>query len=157
MRNLSAASKDETKPGVVSGTRKAVGEAVALAFDRPATRTSDDAIHLGLCPQFETIVVRTCRSVYELIVLEGDAGDVLVRGGRKFPAFRRVRLDGSTASVGALKENTIVLCLRMRFRLGHRIVVTSPVQGLSRHTGVPDSMVDEMAPWCETAGVPSAH
>ena len=100
------------------------------------SRSPDPAICLGSCEPFETVVARTSASVYELIVLQGDAGDVLVRGGQKFPEFRRVWFAGATAgghtTLHALKMNTIQMGLRMEFHTADSIVVTSPVVEVSR-------------------------
>jgi hypothetical protein len=94
--------------------------------------SSADAIRLASCRQFETIVVNTRRSVYEIVVLQGTTGDILVRGGRDFPEFSRVVFVGSTADGRALKVNTIDVGLRMEFHLGHGAVVTSPVATVLR-------------------------
>jgi hypothetical protein len=90
------------------------------------------SIDLGSCAVRETIVVSTRASVYELIVLQGDEGDVLVRGGTHFTEFQRVLFLGSTADGGSLKPRTIDIGLRMSFRFGDRFIITSPVQSLSR-------------------------
>jgi hypothetical protein len=90
------------------------------------------SIDLGSCAPRETIVVNTRASVYELIVLRGDEGDVLVRGGSYFTEFRRVLFVGSTADDGSLHPLTIDIGLRMQFICGDRLVTTSAVQSLSR-------------------------
>jgi hypothetical protein len=138
MTNVSSASKDDLRrePDFVNENPGA--PAVVLAFDSRALSASNDAICLDSCEQSEKIVVNTRSSVYELIVLQGDIGDVLVRGGSKFPKFRRVQFVGSTAGGSALKMNTIDVGLRMEFHLGRRIVITSAVQALSRHARASD-------------------
>jgi hypothetical protein len=93
---------------------------------------ANDAVCLGRCQPGEKLVVQTCNSTYELIVLRGDKGEVLVRGGQKFPTFRGVRFAGSTAGGSALKLNTIDIGLRMEFHTGDSVVVTSPVVAVSR-------------------------
>ena len=50
------------------------------------------AICIDACAALETIGVTTRSGVYELVVLRGDRGDVLVRGGRYFTKFRPVRI-----------------------------------------------------------------
>ena len=90
------------------------------------------SIDLGSCAVRETIVVTTRASVYELIVLQGDEGDVLVRGGSHFTEFRRVLFVGSTADGGSLHPRTIDIGLRMQFIRGNRLVTTSAAQSLSR-------------------------
>ena len=103
-----------------------------LAFEHPALRVSNEAVCLDACRQFERIVVHTRASVYEVIVLRGDKGSVLVRGGRKFPEFRCAVLAGSTGGGRALKLNTIDVGLRMEFCADDRVIVTSPVKAVIR-------------------------
>ena len=89
-------------------------------------------IDLGSCAVRETIVVNTRASVYELIVLRGDDGDVLVRGGSHFTEFRHVLFIGSTADGGSLHPRTIDIGLRMQFMCGDRLITTSAVQSHTR-------------------------
>ena len=103
-----------------------------LLFDDRVLHTTANAIQLASCRQFETIVVTTRRSVYEIIVLHGKAGDILVRGGSGFPEFRHALFVGSTANGRALKLNTIDIGLRMELHLGDGSVVTSAVTAVSR-------------------------
>lgn len=88
-------------------------------------------IALSSCAPFERIVINTLNNVYELIVLSGDAGDVLVRGGR-FPEFCRARVAGSTAGGTALTLKTIVLGLRLELRVAGIAIVTSTIQAATR-------------------------
>jgi hypothetical protein len=90
------------------------------------------SIDLGSCAARETIVVNTRASVYELIVLRGDEGDVLVRGGSHFPEFRRVLFVGSTPNGRSLQPRTIDIGLGMQFICVDVVVTTSAVQSLSR-------------------------
>ena len=89
---------------------------------------SVELIHLR---PVETIVIATRSNVYELVVLGGDRGDVLVRGGRYFSEVTPALFLGSIADDGSLKPHTIDIGLRMKFVLGERFIVTSPVQSLS--------------------------
>ena len=72
----------------------------ALSLSGWATSDWSDGIQIDSCPALEWIVVRTLNSVYDVIVLSGNAGEVLVRGGRFFPEFCRARLAGATAGGG---------------------------------------------------------
>jgi hypothetical protein len=94
-------------------------------FEHRALQTSDQAIHLERCAVFDLIVVTTGMSVYELIVLRGEQGEVLVRGGNHFPEFCQARLVGSTAGGNALKLLTIDIGLRMEFQMAASMVVTT--------------------------------
>jgi len=93
------------------------------------------SIDLASCAAQETLIVTTRSSVYELVVVRGDRGDVLVRGGSHFAEFRPVLFLGSIADDGSLEPHTIEMGLRMQFVSGERVVITSPAQSLSRTGG----------------------
>jgi len=93
---------------------------------------SDTAIQVDACATFERIAVNTRSSLYELIVLSGRDGEVLVRGGRFFPRFRRAILIGSRAGGSALKPGTIEVGLCMELRVDLAAYLTTPVKTLSR-------------------------
>ena len=105
-----------------------------MVVERSAIHTSTGGLHLKCCPPSETILVHTRSSVYELIVVRGDRGEVLVRGGKMLPAFRPAIFMGSTAGGTALKPNTIDVGLRMEFNLGGETMVTSVVKAVARET-----------------------
>jgi hypothetical protein len=129
MTNITAvngASKGQPGPDAASPP------AAFLGFDDRVLRTSAEAIRLALCGQFETIVVKTRRSVYEILVLDGRTGDILIRGGSDFPEFCRALFVGSTPDGRALKVNTIDVGLRMEFHLGQGTLITSSVTAVSR-------------------------
>jgi hypothetical protein len=92
------------------------------------------SICIDACAAQETIVVTTRSSVYRLVVLRGNRGEVLVRGGSHFTEFRQVLFHGSIADDGSLDLHTIDIGLRMKFGCGEQFVITSPVQSLSRHS-----------------------
>lgn len=101
-------------------------------YEHCVPHSSSEAIRLDKCSVLDLIVVTTRSSVYELIVLRGDTGDVQVRGGDQFPGFRPVRFMGSTIGGGSLKPRTIEIGWRMEFRVDTSMVVTtSAVQALS--------------------------
>ena len=90
------------------------------------------SIDLGSCAVRETIIVNTRASVYELIVLRGDDGNVLVRGGSHFTEFQRVLFVGSIAEDGSPHLRTIDIGLRMQFICVDQVVITSAVQSFTR-------------------------
>ena len=105
--------------------------AITMPFEELATQPTDDDIQLDSCPVFERIVVTTRRSVYDIIVLSGDAGEVMIRGGRFFPEFRRARVAGSTAGGSALKLRSICAGLSMELNANGKRFVTSRIQAIS--------------------------
>ena len=93
----------------------------------------DDALSLESCSELEWIVVKTRGSVYDVIVLAGDTGDVMVRGGRLFPEFRRGIIAGSVFGGSAVKLRSICVGLQLELHVDGKSFVTSPIQTISRH------------------------
>jgi hypothetical protein len=91
-----------------------------------------DSIHLDTCAPFERIAVRTQKSEYELVVLPGTPGEVLVRGGRFFNEFRPAAIAGSICGVSAIRLRTIEVGGRLELHADGRIIVTSVIQDVSR-------------------------
>ena len=112
----------------------------ARSFDDCGTRGWSDGVQIDSCPALEWIVVRTRNSVYDMIVLSGTVGEVLVRGGRFFPEFCRARLAGATAGGGLLKMMGIYVGLRMELHLDPEPIVTSTVLAVSRREGLSRSI-----------------
>ena len=127
--------KQDTQGETLRGEGGVPGHVLGFPIDAWPARQLDDAIQLDSCAPFERIVVKTGKSVYEVIVLSGRAGEVLVRGGRFFPEFRRAILTGSTADGSALKPRSIEVGLRMELRVEREAFITSTVQALSRDRG----------------------
>ena len=90
-------------------------------------------IDLGSCTAWDTIVVKTRASVYVLVVLRGDAGNVLMRGGSHFREFRRLLFAGSIADDGSLHPRTIDIGLHMQFIVK---IGSSPPHGSNHSHGV---------------------
>jgi hypothetical protein len=102
--------------------------------------------------ELTTLAVRTTNSVYEITVLNGQTGEVLLRGGEYFPVRTPVRLEGSTCGGSILKRRGIYVGLRMEIvpqpvelvsrvehdlmtgekeiLLGHKVIRTSPIQSI---------------------------
>jgi hypothetical protein len=99
----------------------------------PSARPSATSIDIASCAASETVVVKTRSSVYELVALRGNSGEVLVRGGSHFKRFCRALFVGSIRNDGALERHTIDIGLRMRFYFDNLVIITSPVESLSRH------------------------
>jgi hypothetical protein len=60
-------------------------------------------VQIELLPELTTLAVRTAHSLYEITILNGTTGDVLVRGGRFFPERTPARLNGSSFGGSILK------------------------------------------------------
>jgi hypothetical protein len=103
----------------------------AVCLDSASQGDKAMSICIDACAALNTIGVTTRSSVYELVVLRGDRGDVLVRGGRHFTKFRPALFLGSIADDGSVEPHTIGIGLRMNFVSGDRFVITSSVQSVS--------------------------
>ena len=106
--------------------------AYATVGERAAARVGD-YVELDSCPELEWITVKTSRSTYDLVVLSGDTGAVMVRGGRLFPEFRRATITGSLFAGIAVKLRTIAVGLNLEFLVDGTSVITSRIQAISRH------------------------
>ena len=91
-----------------------------------------DGVQIDHLAPLETIEARTRNSVYELVVLDGRNGDVLVTGGQFFPTATRVRLNGCTAGGSCLKWRGIYCGFRMELQVGTDVIVTTRVQSVAR-------------------------
>jgi hypothetical protein len=108
------------------------GPAHATVGERAAARLGD-YVELDSCPELDWITVTTSRSTYDVVVLSGDTGAVMVRGGRLFPKFRRATITGSLFDGIAVKLRTIAVGLNLEFFVDGMSVITSRIQAISRH------------------------
>jgi hypothetical protein len=112
----------------------------------------DNGVQIDRIGDLTTIAVRTARSLYEITILNGHTGEVLVRGGVFFPERTPVQLTGSTFGGSILKRRGIYVGMRLEFvpqptefvtetvydpatgrneiRAGHRVIWTSLVQSV---------------------------
>ena len=112
----------------------------------------NDGVQIDQIEELTTLAVQTSNSLYEITVLNGHTGEVLVRGGEFFPERTAVRLEGSTCGGSILKRRGIYVGLRMEIvpqpvelvsrveydpttgekeiRLGHKVITTSSIQSI---------------------------
>ena len=109
-------------------------------------------VQIDQIKELTTLAVQTSNSLYEITVLNGHTGEVLVRGGEFFPVRTPVRLEGSTCGGSILKRRGIHVGLRMEIvpqpvelvsrvkhdpttgkkeiLLGHKVITTSSIQSI---------------------------
>ncbi|HKW02927.1 MAG TPA: hypothetical protein VJN96_24090 [Vicinamibacterales bacterium] len=104
----------------------------AVTLDSWSRHDWSDGLQIDRLAPLETIEARTRNSVYELVVLDGRNGDVLVTGGQFFPTSTRVRLNGCTAGGSCLKWRGVYCGFRLEFQVGTEVVVTTRVQSVVR-------------------------
>jgi hypothetical protein len=81
-------------------------------------------------PEQEFLTVETENSRYELTILCGRTGDVLVRGGQFFPYTTAARLAGSSLGGSLLKLRGIHIGFRMELHAHDRSIITSRVRSI---------------------------
>jgi hypothetical protein len=119
----STVSRSSAKPEPVSG---ADGDhAVRDLVPRRATLdgfvqevTATEGLNVRAAEPLVPILVTTRNSLYRIIPLRLGDADVLVQGGRFFPAPARARLVGSTFGGSVLKMHWIRVGMRMEIDLG---------------------------------------
>jgi hypothetical protein len=99
-------------------------------LDAWAERDWTDGIQIDELSELDSLSVRTFNSNYEIIVTAPASGEVLVRGGARFPTFTSVRLSGSTMGGSLVKRGGVYRGLRLEFERAGRRIVTSPVVAL---------------------------
>ena len=93
----------------------------------------NDGVQINELAELESLVIQTENSTYELTVICGTAGEVLVRGGQFFPKWTSAVLSGATFKGGSfLKLRGIYVGLGMEFLLDGRQIVTTPVRYIGR-------------------------
>jgi hypothetical protein len=112
----------------------------------------NDGVQIDQIEELTTLAVQTSNTLYEITVLNGHTGEVLVRGGGFFPVRTPVRLEGSTCGGSILKRRGIYVGLRMEIvpepvelvsrvendpttgkkeiLLGHKVITTSSIQSI---------------------------
>jgi hypothetical protein len=123
---------EKTMTPEITSRSSADRPAYATLGERVAARLGD-RVELDSCPELEWIVVTTSRSTYDVVVLSGHTGAVMVRGGSLFPEFRRATITGSLLGGIAVKLRTIAVGLNLEFLVGGTSVITSRVRTFSRH------------------------
>jgi hypothetical protein len=82
-------------------------------------------------PDMDRLSVDTENSTYEVIVISGRSGDILVRGGRFFPEFTPARLAGSSLGGSFLKLRGVYVGFNLEIHFDQRMIVTSRVRRIS--------------------------
>ncbi len=78
----------------------------------------------------EKLVVQTRNSLYEITIIEGRSGEILVRGGQFFPELTPARLAGATLGGSFCKMRGIYTGFRMEINANGQRTVTTPVESI---------------------------
>jgi hypothetical protein len=108
------------------------GPVMAHSLDAWCAHPWCDGLQVPALAPLERLIVRTCNTVYEVIVRDPWRAEVTVRGGRFFPEFTRAWLDGSSLGGSFLKRHGIYVGFRLEVRTEDQVIVTSPVCEISQ-------------------------
>ena len=90
-----------------------------------------DGVQIDQMEEMSKLHVRTRNSLYEITVIEGRSGEIMVRGGRYFGQLTAARLLGATLGGCFCKMRGIYVGFRMEINENGQRTVTSPVQSIA--------------------------
>jgi len=95
---------------------------------------SDDlwsnGVQIDRLEEMEKLFVETANSTYEITVIDGPSGEIMVRGGRYFPELTPARLTGATLGGSFCKMRGIYTGFRMEINANGQRTVTTPVKSI---------------------------
>ena len=126
-------------PGYVRGHYQEELPELAINIETPRgavldvwSRNSwDNGTQIDDLAEMQRIHVRTIHSLYEITVIDGRSGEILVKGGEHIPDLIEGRLTGATLGGSFCKMRGIYPGLKMEFVANGRRLVTSTVQTVS--------------------------
>jgi len=90
-----------------------------------------EGIQLETMQDMTTLTVRTENSTYDVTVICGRTGEILIRGGRFFPEFTPARLAGSSLGGSFLKLRGIYAGFSLEIHFEKRLIITSRVRKIA--------------------------
>src|SRR5262245_27151399 len=91
----------------------------------------NEGVQLEAIGEMEKVTVRTENSTYEITVISGRSGDILIRGGRFFPEFTPAKLAGSSLGGSFLKLRGIYVGFSLEIHFEKRLIITSRVRKIT--------------------------
>ena len=90
-----------------------------------------NGIQIDHVNDLETVVVETQNSTYEITIIDGIEGEVMVRGGQFFPQLTPAHLSGASMRGSFLKLRGIYLGFCMEFLHEGKRIITSSVRRIA--------------------------
>ena len=100
-------------------------------LDTWSSHSWSEGVQLETMQDMETLAIRTENSTYEITVICGQTGDILIRGGRFFPEFTAARLAGSSLGGSFLKLRGIYVGFSLEVHFENRLIITSRVRTIA--------------------------
>ena len=89
-----------------------------------------NGVQVDRMEDMEKLVIQTRNSLYEIIIIDGRSGEILVRGGQFFPELTPARLTGATLGGSFCKMRGIYTGFRMEINESGQRTVTTPVESI---------------------------
>ena len=103
----------------------------AAMLDFWARDAWDNGIQIECLEDMQKIAVQTANNAYEIVVISGHEGEVLVRGGKFFPELASANLAGATMGGSFCKMRGIYVGFCMEFSANRQRIITSPVETIA--------------------------
>jgi hypothetical protein len=100
-------------------------------LDTWSSHSWTEGLQLEALHDMEKLTVRTENSTYDITVISGRSGEILIRGGRFFPEFTQARLAGSSLGGSFLKLRGIYVGFSLEVHFEQRMIITSRVRNIS--------------------------
>src|SRR6267143_1840224 len=113
------------------GMDTTVSCSLGALLDTWSSHSWTEGVQLETMQDMERLVVCTENSTYEITLISGRTGDILVRGGRFFPEFTAARLAGSSLGGSFLKLRGVYLGFNLEIHFDQRLIITSRVRQIS--------------------------
>jgi hypothetical protein len=100
-------------------------------LDTWSSHSWKEGLQLEAMQDMDSLTINTENSTYEVTVISGRTGDILIRGGRFFPEFTPARLAGSSLGGSFLKLRGIYVGFNLEVHFDQRMIITSRVRKIS--------------------------
>src|ERR1700719_3660223 len=90
-----------------------------------------NGVQVDRMEDMEKLLIRTRNSVYEIIIIDGRRGEILICGGQYFPELTPARLAGATLGGSFCKMRGIYTGFRMEICASGQRTVTTPVESIA--------------------------
>ena len=94
----------------------------------------DNGVQIDRLDDMQKLQVWTRNNLYEITIIDGRGGEVLLRGGQFFPEMTPAHLAGATLGGSFCRMRGIYCGFRMEFSSDGRRIITSPVQTIIVYT-----------------------
>jgi len=94
-------------------------------LDKWSSHSWTEGLQLETVRDMERLTIQTENSTYEVTVICGRTGEILIRGGRFFPEFTAARLAGSSLGGSFLKLRGVYVGFSLEIHFEKRLIITT--------------------------------